>query len=93
MRTGAILKACRQKSGLSQEELADSLYINQSDISKYENDTREPSVNMFQQWMANTQTQEVAIAFIYGIDGINILQSLFDSGIATVGMILLGGIM
>lgn len=76
MRFGAILKACRIRAGLSQEELADRLYINQSDISKYETDRKEPTMSTFQAWMTNTQTPEVAVAFMYGMDGIALIQQL-----------------
>lgn len=78
MKFGAILKACRTRAGFSQEELADRLFINQSDISKYESDRKEPTMSIFQAWMANTQTPEVAVAFLYGMDGISIIQSLLQ---------------
>lgn len=76
MRFGAILKACRIRAGFSQEELADMLYINQSDISKYETDRKEPTMSMFHAWITNTQTPEVAVAFMYGMDGIAMIQQL-----------------
>lgn len=91
MNYGAILKACRTRAGLSQEELADKLYINQSDVSKYENGAKEPSISMVQAWTSNTQTQEVLVAFICGMDGLGIMQMLMDSGAMLVGTIL-GGI-
>lgn len=88
---GAILKACRTRADLSQEELAHKLHINQSDISKYESGTKEPTISIFQSWMTNTQAQEVMVAFIYGMDGISILQSLADflPEFTSVGMALL----
>ncbi|MDY0396813.1 multiprotein-bridging factor 1 family protein [Virgibacillus halophilus] len=76
MKVGAILKACRMRSGLSQEELAHRLFVNQSDISKFESDVKEPSISIFQQWMMNTQAQEVMVAFFCGIDGISIMQNI-----------------
>ena len=76
MKLGAILKACRIRSGLSQEELAEKLFINQSDVSKYETDRKEPTVSLFQAWIMNTQSSEVAVAFLMGMDGLNILQNL-----------------
>lgn len=76
MKFGAILKACRTRAGFSQEELAEKLFINQSDISKYELDKKEPTMSIFQAWMMNTQTPEVAVAFMYGLDGINMIQQL-----------------
>ncbi|WP_163583310.1 helix-turn-helix domain-containing protein [Gracilibacillus saliphilus] len=82
MKYGAILKACRSRAGLSQEELAHRLHINQSDISKYENDTKEPTMSTFQAWATNTQAQEVMVAFVCGVDGLSILQQLSDVIIA-----------
>lgn len=76
MKFGAILKACRIRAGFSQEELAERLYINQSDISKYETDRKEPTMSIFQAWISNTQTAEVAVAFMYGLDGISLIQQL-----------------
>ncbi|UQX52311.1 helix-turn-helix domain-containing protein [Cytobacillus firmus] len=76
MKFGAILKACRTRAGFSQEELAEKLFINQSDISKYESDRKEPTMSLFQAWMTNTQSPEVAVAFMYGLDGINLIQQL-----------------
>lgn len=76
LRFGAILKACRERCGLTQEQLAEKLHINQSDISKYENDVKEPTISLFQAWCMNTQAQEVLVAFICGMDGLSILQNI-----------------
>lgn len=76
MKYGAILKAARVRSGLSQEELAHRLHINQSDVSKYESDRKEPHMNLFQDWTTITQAQEVMVAFICGMDGLSILQNM-----------------
>ncbi|WP_226374280.1 helix-turn-helix domain-containing protein [Virgibacillus alimentarius] len=92
MKYGAILKACRTRSGLSQEELAHKLFINQSDVSKYENGTKEPSISMVQAWTSNTNTQEVLVAFMCGVDGISIMQNILDAGVSIINTILLGGI-
>lgn len=94
MNYGAILKACRTRAGLSQEELADKLFINQSDVSKYENGAKEPSISMFQAWTTNTQTQEVMVAFLCGVDGIGMMQTLLDTAVNVAGFINgLGGIL
>nr|WP_239094199.1 helix-turn-helix transcriptional regulator [Bacillus sp. B15-48] len=70
------MKACRIRAGISQEDLAARLYINQSDVSKYETDRKEPTMSLFQAWMSNTQTPEIAVAFLYGMDGISIITQL-----------------
>lgn len=76
MKFGGILRACRERAGLTQEELAEKLYINQSDVSKYETDRKEPTISLFQAWIINTQATEVAVAYLLGVDGVNILQQL-----------------
>ena len=91
MKYGGILRACREKKGLTQEELAFELNINQSDVSKYESGSKEPTLSIVQSWVSNTQTQEVMVAFLCGVDGLNILQGLIDTGMTVVGMMLLGG--
>ncbi len=84
MRVGAILRACRTRAGLNQEELAHKLHISQSDVSKYENDAMEPHISTLQAWTNNTQSAEVLVAFLMGMDGISIMQSImqFIGGIA-----------
>lgn len=78
MKYGAILKAARVRSGLSQEELAHMLHINQSDVSKYESDRKEPHMSLFRDWTALTQAQDVMVAFICGMDGLTILQNIMS---------------
>lgn len=78
MRYGAVLKACRERMGLSQEELAFRLNMNQSDISKFENNTREPTLSILQSWINNTQAPEVLVAFLCGVDGLGIMQSIMQ---------------
>lgn len=76
MRFGGILKAARQRAGLSQEELAYRLNINQSDVSKFENDRKVPDVLTFIQWIQQTSAQELMVAFLYGMDGMSMIQNL-----------------
>lgn len=93
MEYGTILKACRTRSGLSQEDLAEKLYVNQSDVSKFENGTKEPSISMFQAWINNTQSSEVMVAFLCGMDGLGIMQQLLAATSGIIGFItFLGGI-
>ena len=89
MRVGAILKACRTRAKLSQEELAHRLFINQSDVSKYENDTKEPTLSMAYAWMNTTNAPEVLVAFMYGAESTDIIQKLIDAGLTIQA--ILGG--
>ena len=78
MKVGALLKACRERAGLSQEELAHRLNRSQSCVSRMEKDRMMPDLATFVQWMNVTQAHEVAIAFLYGMDGISILQNILQ---------------
>lgn len=73
---GAILKAVRLRAGLSQEELADRLHYNQSDISKFETGAKEPTATIFLKWFRETNAHEVAVAYLCGLDGLQIMQTI-----------------
>ncbi|MEK5070754.1 helix-turn-helix domain-containing protein [Sporosarcina sp. FSL K6-1508] len=88
MNYGSILKACRERSGLSQSELAFRLFINQSDVSKLENGSKEPSMSTFQKWSTATSSPDVLVAFIAGMDGLTILANVLSTmGSAVTGFI------
>jgi len=78
LKYGGILRACRERKGLTQEELAFELNVNQSDISKYENGSKEPTLSLVQAWLMNTQANEVLVAFLCGVDGLGIMQSIMQ---------------
>lgn len=83
VKLGTLMKACRERAKLSQEELAYQMNRTQACISKYENDHKVPDANTFAEWFRQTNSPEVAIAFLYGVDGLTILQQLLP----IVGMI------
>lgn len=76
MKYGGVLKACRERSGLSQEELAFRMNLNQSDVSKFENGHKEPTISTLQLWLSNTQATEVLVAFLCGMDGLGMMQNI-----------------
>lgn len=76
MEFGGVFRALRQRAGFSQEEMAEKLFISQSDVSKFENDKKTPDLPTFLRIAQVTNAQEVVIAFLYGMDGISMLQSL-----------------
>lgn len=41
------LKAARKAAGVTQQELAERLQVHQKDISRWENGTRTPSIEVF----------------------------------------------
>ena len=45
MELGKQIKMCRQEAQLSQEELADRVYVSRQTISNWENDKSYPDVN------------------------------------------------
>ena len=78
MKYGGVLRACRERMGFTQEELAHRLHIQQADISRIENGNKEPHIGLFQKWATVTQSQDVLVAFICGIDGLTILADIFN---------------
>lgn len=76
VKLGALLKACRQKANVSQLEMAANMNRSQSCISKFENDEKVPDAYTLMQWGQLTNSPEVIIAFLYGMDGITIIQQL-----------------
>ncbi|SDI18124.1 Helix-turn-helix [Alteribacillus persepolensis] len=90
MEYGAILKACRKRAGMTQEELAERLHMGQSDISRYESDKQEPTISLFKAWTENTQSPEVMAAFLLGIDGVTMMQQIMMTFGSAIGMILMG---
>jgi transcriptional regulator with XRE-family HTH domain len=85
MKFGAVLQACRERAGISQEELAHQMNRSQSCISKFEKDIKIPDTATFMQWIHITNTPEVAIAFLLGMDGITMIQQLMPMITGFVG--------
>lgn len=64
------------------------LNINQSDVSKYENDVKELSISMFHDWKASTQAMEVLVAFICGVDGLTIMTDILGTVSTTISEVM-----
>lgn len=75
---GAIMKASRVRAGLSQEEMAERIGYNQSDVSKFETELKMPAIPTFLRWFEVTNAKEVAVAYIMGMDGLSIMQSILQ---------------
>lgn len=76
MKFGGVFKALRQRKGWSQEEMADNIFVNQSDVSKFENDRMLPDILTFLRMAQVTQAPEIVVAFLYGMNGAEIIQNL-----------------
>ena len=85
IKVGSLLKACRERAGLKQEELADKLYMSQSTISKYETDRKKIDIPTFVQWIQVTQAQELAFAFLFGMDGLNAINNILPGLLTMLG--------
>lgn len=68
MSFGAILRAVRQKAGLSQEEMAEKMYVSRSTISRLENDRLKLTVEDAIRWGHITQAPEAIAAMLCGLD-------------------------
>lgn len=76
MTAGALLKTCRERAGISQIKLAMMMNRTQSSISKLEKGHNPIDVDTFRDWTRLTNSMEVGIAFLYGLDPSVILQIL-----------------
>ncbi|HIW32675.1 MAG TPA: helix-turn-helix domain-containing protein [Candidatus Paenibacillus intestinavium] len=83
MTAGALLKACRERAGISQIKMAMMMNRTQSSISKLEKDRNPIDVETFRDWTKFTNSMDIGIAFLYGVDPATILQSLMQiTGVA-----------
>jgi transcriptional regulator with XRE-family HTH domain len=76
LKYGAALKACRDRIGMSQEQLAEKLKLSRSAVSKLENDQQELTVRTLSDWVEVTNAKEVLVAFICGMDGLSFLNQI-----------------
>ncbi|MFX3631888.1 MAG: multiprotein-bridging factor 1 family protein [Candidatus Pristimantibacillus sp.] len=80
---GAVLHACRERAGMSQEKLAEMLHRSRSCISKFEQEHKLPDINTFLIWLDKTNARDVGFALMSGTDPATILQTILQiSGVA-----------
>lgn len=78
---GTLLQACREESGMSQQDLADKMNRSQTCISRFENNRKTPDVYTFMDWFRLTNSQEI---------GLRLTEQLMSGGdIATIVQTLL----
>lgn len=63
-----MMKAARQQADLSQEELAERLYISQSEVSRIESNKKVPDAITFLRWFQTTELPHASAALISGVD-------------------------
>jgi len=96
MQFGKILRRMRREAGMSQEALALELHISRSNVSRLETNRLELKASDLVRWCNVTQSQEVLIAFLCGVDGLSTMQQIMDTIASTpfLGTIIrLGGSM
>lgn len=79
MKIGALLQACRERAGLSQEEIADRLHTTQSTISRIERNRQSADLPTIVEWVDTTKSREVAVAYIFGMEGIEIINHILKT--------------
>ncbi|MEK3882385.1 helix-turn-helix transcriptional regulator [Paenibacillus sp. PL2-23] len=78
MGLGAVLHACRERAGYSQEKLAELLNLSRSCISKYEKNHKPVHAETLFRWADVTNAREVVVAYLYGLDGLSMIQSVLQ---------------
>ncbi|MCM3324271.1 helix-turn-helix domain-containing protein [Cytobacillus kochii] len=76
MKYGSFLKQARKTAGLSQEALAEKLYMPRSTISKVENDRMELRFSDVLRWFQTTNAPEALAASLCGVDIASLMQNL-----------------
>lgn len=85
MNYGIVVRAIRAKMNWSQETMAERLHMSRSTISKIESDKQTLDVPTLVQLVQITNTPEVAVAIMMGMDGIQIMTQIMQM----VGMMFL----
>ncbi len=76
MSFGTVLQKVRVEAGLSQEELADKIFVSRSTVSRLENDKLKLTVQDAISWGQATQATEVMAALLCGVDLVALTQML-----------------
>lgn len=92
MRFGSVLRKMRKDADMSQEELAQELHISRSNISRLETNNLELKAADLVSWCQVTNAQEILIAFLLGVDGLNMMQQIMEMVSGTLIGMILGGI-
>ena len=77
MELGLVLKKCRLRAKMTQEQLAEKLFLARSAISKFENDRQVIDGPMLITWIQMTGATDVFYQLINGTDITSILSMMF----------------
>ncbi|WP_416149459.1 helix-turn-helix domain-containing protein [Salipaludibacillus sp. HK11] len=88
MDLGAVLRAARERTGLSQEELAEKLNRSRTCITKFENNIKEIKWSEAIKWGRLTNGQDIIIAAMLAVDPVQV-ASVIDQLTPFIGTILL----
>lgn len=75
---GVIVKALRVRMGWTQEQFAEKLHMSRSAIGKLEQDQQTLDVPTLVQMIQVTNAPEVAVAILFGMDGINLIPAIMQ---------------
>lgn len=76
MSFGTVLQKVRVEAGLSQEELADKIFVSRSTVSRLENDRLKLTVQDAISWGQATNATEIMAALLCGVDLVALTQML-----------------
>ncbi|KMY49203.1 helix-turn-helix domain-containing protein [Peribacillus loiseleuriae] len=76
MQFGSMLRKTRIRSGFSQEELAEKIFLSRSAVSRLENDKLELKLADAIRWFQATQAPEALAALLCGVDISTVVQNL-----------------
>jgi len=74
---GLVLRKCRLRAKMTQEQLAEKLHLARSSISKLENGKQVLEAQTMITWIQTTGATEIFVALISGVDMVSIMNMLF----------------
>ena len=92
MKFGKILREMRKRAGMSQEDVALELHMSISNVSRLETDIYDIRAADLVRWANITNSQEMLVAIICGVDSLPVMQQVMESLTGVVGTVLLGGV-
>ncbi|AKG36137.1 helix-turn-helix domain-containing protein [Paenibacillus durus] len=75
---GALMKALRERAGITQEKMAEELNVDQATISRYENGRQEPTMSFISRWGNITASKDVIAAYILDGSGAQMMQYIIN---------------